>query len=251
MNIIVPSSAMRAEPIETSELETECLFGENVEVLKQKLDWIYCKLLTDNYYGWIKKKDLGYLKRPTHRVVKKRSFLFKNKNSKSSCFHYIPLGSQLSIQKIEDNWAEVNLSNNNKYNIAYIPSNHIVPLNHKIKDWVSIAELILGTPYKWGGRDSIGLDCSALLQLSYQTYGQNIPRNTISQLKLEKEIIIDIGKLNRGFVIFWKGHVGIMTDKLNCIHANGFHMETIKEPLNEIILRMNKNNPIIKMMNFN
>jgi hypothetical protein len=46
----------------TSSLETECLFGEMVEILDEHLDWVYCKLLTDNYYGWIKKNNLGQLK---------------------------------------------------------------------------------------------------------------------------------------------------------------------------------------------
>ena len=251
MNIIKPSSHMKSEPIETSELETECLFGEAIEVIDTKFEWVYCKLLTDNYYGWIKKKDLGNFLPLTHRIISTRSFLFKKKNVKSESIHYLPLGAQLSIIKVKDSWAEVCLSNNYNYKTAYIPSKHIVKIDNKIKDWVNIAEKLLGTPYKWGGRNSIGLDCSALLQLSYQTYGQSIPRNTIDQIKLQKKTITDLNKLDRGFVVFWKGHVGIMTDKLNCIHANAFHMEIIKEPLKDIIIRMGKEYKIIKIMNFN
>ena len=251
MNIIKPSTDMKAEPIKTSELETECLFGEAIEVLDSKLEWAYCKLLTDNYYGWIKKKDIGNFATITHRIIATRSFLFKNKDVKSECIHYLPLGAQLSVIKIKDSWAQVCLYNNHNHKIAYIPSNHIVKMDNIIKDWVGTAEKLLGTPYKWGGRDSIGLDCSALLQLSYQTYGQNIPRNTINQIKIQKETISDLNKLDRGFVVFWKGHVGIMVDKLNCIHANAFHMETIVEPLKDIIIRMGKEYPIIKIMNFN
>ena len=86
---------------------------------------------------------------------------------------------------------------------------------------------MIGTPYVWGGRNSIGLDCSALLQLSYQTYGENIPRNSIDQSLLNKKKLSKIKTIKSGFVVFWKGHVGIMTDKKNCIHANAFHMEVI------------------------
>ena len=53
----------------------------------------------------------------------------------------------------------------------------LLDYNHKVKDWVVMAEQLEGTPYRWGGRDTIGIDCSALLQLSYQTYGEMIPRN--------------------------------------------------------------------------
>ena len=118
-------------------------------------------------------------------------------------------------------------------------------------DWVSIAQQLEGTPYRWGGRDTLGIDCSALLQLSYQTYNQNIPRNTSEQVALDKEQVNDIKNLKRGCVVFWKGHTGIMIDNLNCIHANAYHMKTITEPLVDIIDRANKDLNIIKMMDFN
>ena len=55
MNVSVPSTSMRLEPSEISSLETECLFGETVTILDEYKDWYYCKLLTDNYCGWVKK----------------------------------------------------------------------------------------------------------------------------------------------------------------------------------------------------
>ena len=80
MNVIKPSIPMRSDPDETSSLETECLFGETVEILEERLDWVYCKLSTDNYCGWIKKEGLGKFKKPTHRVLAKRTFIYMNKN---------------------------------------------------------------------------------------------------------------------------------------------------------------------------
>ena len=250
MNIINSSVFMKLEPTETSPLETECLFGETVEILEERLDWVYCKLKTDNYCGWIKKEGLGKLKNPTHRVIVKRSFIYINKNPKSNSLFYLPLGAQLVIDNIQSEWAEISLYNN-KTQVGYVPSKHIVSLDHRVKDWVAIAELSIGTPYKWGGRDTIGIDCSALLQLSYQTYGEDIPRNTSQQVKLKKKHIRDIDDLKRGCVVFWKGHVGIMIDKFNCIHANAFHMQTKIEPLNKIINRIGKDSDITKMMDFN
>jgi len=129
--------------------------------------------------------------------------------------------------------------------------NHIVNNEHKVDDWVETAEKLKGTPYKWGGRDTVGIDCSALLQLSYQTYGENIPRNTYDQVNLKKPNVCEINNLRRGCVIFWEGHVGIMIDEINCIHANAYHMKTITEPLSNIVKRMGKYFKIIKMMDFN
>jgi cell wall-associated NlpC family hydrolase len=241
---------MKSEPTETSSLETECLFGETIEILDETLDWVYCKLNTDSYHGWVKKVGLGKTEHPTHRVITNRSFVYADKNPKSNCFLYLPLGAQLVINNIQSEWAEINLYNN-KTQVGYVPSTHVVNLDHKVEDWVYIAELFVGTPYKWGGRNTIGIDCSALLQLSYQTYGENIPRNTSQQVKLNKKHIQDINDLKRGCVIFWKGHVGIMIDKLNCVHANAFHMQTKIEPLNQIINRTGKDFNITKMMDFN
>ena len=250
MNIINSSMPMKSEPTDTSPLETECLFGETVEILDESLDWVYCKLNTDGYQGWVKKKGLGKTNNPTHRVLANRSFVYEDKNPKSNCLFYLPLGSQLVIDNIQSDWTEISLCNHSSQ-VGYVPSKHIVSLDHTVKDWVAIAELFEGTPYKWGGRDTIGLDCSALLQLSYQAYGENIPRNTSQQVKLKKKHIRDVNNLKRGCAVFWKGHVGIMIDKINCVHANAFHMETKIEPLNQIINRAGKELNITKMMDFN
>ena len=251
MNVIKPSIPMRTDPDETSSLETECLFGETITILDNYLDWYYCKLLTDNYCGWVQKKYLGENIKSSHRVVSNRSYLFKNNDIKLGYIDYLPLGSQIYASDFDYFWAKVYLGSNAKEEFAYIPRKHIIKNEDKIDDWVSIAEKLLGTPYVWGGRNSIGLDCSALLQLSYQTYGENIPRNSIDQSLLSKEIIHNNEKLKRGFVIFWEGHVGIMADEIYCIHANAFHMEVSKEPLVNIIERAGNKNPIIKIMNFN
>jgi hypothetical protein len=251
MNVIKSSTPMRLEPSETSNLETECLFGETVKILDKYNDWYYCKLLTDNYYGWVEKSNLGKMNSYTHRVVSKRTFIFKDKNVKAGCITYLPLGSHVSVKVIDNEWAKIYLFENSHHKFGYLPSHHIIERNAKIENWVAIAEKLIGSPYVWGGRNSIGLDCSALLQLSYQTYGEYIPRNTNDQLLLNKETINSLDMLERGFVVFWQGHVGIMVDKLNCIHANAYHMEVSIEALANIISRIGKENPVIKIMNFN
>ena len=261
MNVIKPSIPMKSLPDKMSDLETECLFGESLKILDKQTDWYLCKLLTDNYCGWVEKRGLGIMRQPTHRVISNRTFLFKKNDIKSELINYLPLGAQVIVEDFDKDWCKIILSENSDYKIAFIPSSHLMSIDKKIDDWVLIgsivpngpfiAERLIGTPYVWGGRDSIGLDCSALLQLSYQTYGENIPRNSIDQSLLEKKIIRDQEACERGFVVFWKGHVAIMTDNLNCVHANAFHMEVSKEPLSHIIKRSENNLKIIKIMNFN
>ncbi len=251
MNISKSSTSMKSEPSENSCLETECLFGETIEVLDENLNWVYCKLITDNYYGWVKKSRIAKFGEATHRVLNLRTFIYKDADVKSDILLYLPMGSHLVVDNINLNWAKIYFPISNFIQVGYVPAKHIVDFEHKVLDWVAVAQSLEGIPYKWGGRDTIGIDCSALLQLTYQTYGQNIPRNTSEQVQLDKLIINEIKDLERGCVIFWEGHVGIMIDKKNCIHANAFHMKTVTEPLFDIINRMDKKQQIIKIMNFN
>jgi len=250
MNIIKSSTEMISEPDQNLPLETECLFGETVEILDNYQDWYLCKLLTDNYCGWLKKNSLGYLKKATHRVLTIRTCVFSNKDIKSNCIHHLSIGSLLNIRKIDRDWAEVCLSNQDNFKSAYVPAKHIVDIKHKAKDWVSVAEQFISTPYRWGGRNSISIDCSALLQLSYQSFGENIPRNTKDQKNVLKKKVTELNQLKRGHVIFWEGHVAIMVDNLNCLHSNAFYMKTVIEPLKDVIIRMGKNCNIMSMVDF-
>lgn len=227
------------------------MFGKSLTILDENLDWYFCKLLTDNYYGWVKKASLGYMASSAHRVLSKKTFLFKHKDFRIGCIDYLPLGSQICVKEIDNEWARFVLPTNQTHEFAYVPKSHIVNKSEKISNWVSIAEKLIGTPYVWGGKNTIVLDCSALLQLSYQTYGEGVPRNSINQSMLTKETIINNEVLKRGFVIFWKGHVAIMTDKLNYIYANAFHMEVTKEPIENVKARTRQEDPIIKNMNLN
>ncbi len=251
MNVICPSIPMRFEPGEYQPLETECLFGEELEIKDERKDWYFCKLKTDDYCGWVRKAGVNFFLPPTHRVISIRSSVFSEKNIKSNYLHYLPLGSLLHVVKFDDEWVEILLSRKQNYQVAYVPRKDIIGINETIKDWVTLGEKLENTPYKWGGRDSISIDCSALIQLSYQAYGQNIPRNTIDQVKLKKDVIKDLRNLERGCVVFWEGHVGVMVDKFNCLHANAYHMKTVIEPLKTIMLRMNEKFKIIKVLNFN
>ena len=88
MNIIKPSTQMKSNTKRSSFLETECLFGESVEVLDEYLNFVYCRLITDNYCGWIKKNSLGKLKKPTHRVINKRTLIYLNPDPKSNIISY-------------------------------------------------------------------------------------------------------------------------------------------------------------------
>ena len=103
-------------------------------------------------------------------------------------------------------------------------------------DWVAVAEHFLETPYLWGGRTSEGIDCSGLVQTALMAAGIASPRDSdMQEAALGEPIAIDdrTAPLARGDLVFWKGHVGIMRDPDTLLHANGWHMKTVSEPLAE------------------
>ena len=110
---------------------------------------------------------------------------------------------------------------------AYVIESHTALIGTHATDFVAICERFLGVPYLWGGRTSHGVDCSGLVQMGMIAAGLTCPRDTDMQLEaLGRPIDIrpDLTGLRRGDLLFWKGHVGIVTDGLHLLHANAHHM---------------------------
>jgi cell wall-associated NlpC family hydrolase len=124
-------------------------------------------------------------------------------------------------------------------NGLHMPRQHVLPLDRHEPDFVAVAERFLGTPYRWGGKTALGLDCSGLVQVALQAAGLACPRDSDMQAA-------DLGEpvpktawshLARGDLVFWRGHVGLMTDPAHLLHANGHHMAVTRELLVTVIGR--------------
>jgi cell wall-associated NlpC family hydrolase len=229
MRIIAASGPLRRSPRADARLETEALYGEAVTVYDEDEGWAWAQLDRDDYVGYLPSAALGAPSEPTHRVAALRTHAYPGPAIKLPPRMALSLGAQLAIVRRDGDFA---VSGDG----LYLWSRSLAELGAHEADWVGVAERLIETPYLWGGRTSEGIDCSGLVQTALMAAGVASPRDSdMQEATLGEPIAIDDGSapLARGDLVFWKGHVGIMRDPVTLLHANGWHMKTVSEPLAE------------------
>ena len=228
-------SFLHRAPADDAPVDSELLFGEPFSVLETKDGWAWGQSGVDQYVGYVRAEALTEAKpgRMTHRVHALCSQIYPEPKLKTAPLKNLSFGSQLCVTEQSGGYARVGQD-------AWVPEQHLVRIDSPVRDWVAVAERFLGVPYVWGGRSSWGLDCSALVQLSRLTVmsGEPFPRDSDMQESLLGTALAPDARLQRGDLIFWKGHVGIMQDRDILLHANAHHMAVTTEPLAEAIERI-------------
>lgn len=226
--VVISAAPVRKDPRADASLLTEALFGEIITVYEEDEGWVWAQLQTDGYVGYVPLAALSpKIHQPTHRISALRTYIYPTANMKTAPLALISLNSQLCVVGEDGDFSELATG-------GFIYSAHIMPLETNASDFVTVAEGFKGTPYLWGGKRSHGLDCSGLLQVSLNASGVAALRDSDmlqSQLGEEIPLTADLSGLQRGDLVFWKGHCGIMCDATHIIHSNGHHMATVIEPL--------------------
>ena len=230
--VIEPIADLRRGPAHEAALDTQAQFGDIVTVYETSDEgWCWGQLASDNYVGYLSANALGPVGAvPTHRVCVPRTFGFPGPDIKLPPMIALPMGAVLPIAKDSGRFAL------NGYG-WHFPLSHLMPLTAKAADFVAVAESLLGAPYLWGGKSSLGIDCSGLVQIALQAAGVACPRDTYMQeAALGRTTPLDA--LKRGDLVFWKGHVAIARDTETIIHANAHHMMVATEPAGEALARI-------------
>ena len=231
--VAVPALPLRREPRFDATLDTEALFGETLTVFDESEGWARMQLSRDGYVGYMPSEGLiPDIVSPTHRVAALRTYVYPQPDGKVPPLALLSLNALLTVSGKEGRFLALAGG-------GYVFARHASPLGKVAPDYVAVARAFLGTPYLWGGRTSLGLDCSGLVQLAAEAAGLKAPRDTDMQAaELGRPIDWSGARLRRGDLVFWEGHVGIMTSPEELVHANAYHMAVEVEPLAEATARI-------------
>ena len=224
--VSAPFLPLRREPRFDARLDTEVLLGETATVYDESEGWAWVQLSRDFYVGYVPSEGLTrHLVTPTHRIAALRSYVYPEPDGKTPPLALLSVNARIACERAEGKFLALAGG-------GYVFAAHAAPIGSTEPDFVAVAEAFLGTPYLWGGRTSIGLDCSGLVQLALEAAGQSAPRDADMQAaELGRAIEWRGGaRLRRGDLVFWEGHVGIMTSAKDFLHANAFHMAVEAEP---------------------
>ena len=237
--ISAPVADLRKAPRWDAGVNTQALFGDDILVFEEKDGWAWIQVERDGYVGYVADTVLGARDRaPTHVVSVPRTFLYPGPDLR------FPAGGQLSMGSTV---AVTGAAETRGTHYAVLPSGeaiiagHLRPVGDAAADYVAVAEMFLGTPYLWGGASGFGIDCSGLVQLAMRMTGSDVLRDSDMQAATLGEPLDpgpDYTGLRRGDLVFWKGHVAVMTDTDTMIHANGHTMLVSREGLKEAIARI-------------
>ena len=226
---------VRRAPAPDAELMTQALKGERVTIYDRNGEgWAWGQLEADGYVGWLPESALAKpAAAATHKVTALWTLAFPGPSIKLPPSHSLPMEARITVAREDGPFAITTEG-------LYLPRQHLGTLDAKAPDFVAVAERFVGTPYLWGGKSSLGIDCSGLVQLSLGAAGITSPRDSdMQQASLGRLLdLAEAQNLQRGDLLFWKGHVAIARDTETIVHANAHHMATVTENIAEAIARI-------------
>src|ERR1700692_2239198 len=226
---------LREAPAPDAMLLTQALKGERITIYDRNGEgFAWGQLNSDGYVGWLPDRALAKPEgKPTHKITGLRTFAFPGPSIKLPPVDTLVMGSMITVMREEGSFAVTREG-------WYLPLHHVGPIDGRVPDFVGVAEQFAGTPYLWGGKSSLGIDCSGLVQVSLNAAGTGCPRDSdMQQDSLGRALDpTESKRFQRGDLIFWKGHGAIVRDADSIVHANAHHMLTVIEDTGDAIARI-------------
>jgi len=235
LEIVDAVAPLREQASSNALLMTQALKGERVTIYDRNGEgWAWGQLNSDGYVGWLPDRALAKPgPAPTHKVTALRTFAFPGPSIKLPPLDALPLGARITVVRNDGAFAVT-------HDGLYVPQQHLGIPGANESDFVAVAERFAGTPYLWGGKTSLAIDCSGLVQVALNAAGTGCPRDSDMQEKALGRTLSpsESKELQRGDLIFWNGHVAIVRDADSILHANAHHMATAVENTRDAIARI-------------
>jgi len=230
-----PLTDLLAQPFGTR--ERQLVLGEIFTVIDHDQNHAFGFAGKDGYCGWLPDDALTDSAAPTHWVAAPATHLYPEPRVQATEIAALPMGARVHVLSVTDTWAQTGL--------GFLPTTHLRAIGDWATDPVAVAETLLGSPYLWGGNSRSGIDCSGLVQLGFHACGLPCPGD--SDLQETLGYPAPNAELQRGDLLFWRGHVAMVTNADTLIHANGHSMSVAREPVSVSIARISAQNggPVI------
>lgn len=210
--------------------DRQLVFGARVTLIEDRGGWAFVQAQRDGYVGYVESGALGPDAPATHRVKTRATHLYEADNIKSPDLTWLPHGAEVEVTGESGVFWQTPG--------GFIPKGHLARIGDAAADPVDVARLFLGTPYLWGGNSPIGIDCSGLVQAALMAAGHDCPADSDLQQASVGADLAATAPLQRGDLIFWKGHVALCVSAQSLIHANAHNMAVTEEPVEEAITRI-------------
>jgi len=206
-------------------MTSQLLFGERLQVLESSDAWYRVKNQRDRYVGYVQISDLIVAEvEATHWVAARATLLFSADDIKSPVVRRLGFGAEVIIKTLNFPWAE--LDSGFIWGAHLLPCDEALPLSP-----LAVAQrFFTGAPYLWGGRSPDGIDCSGLVQMAYRACGYRLPRDSGDQEQAIEQRV-DYARRQAQDVVFWPGHVGLLVNSGELLHATAHTVDCRSEPL--------------------
>lgn len=233
--VVAATAPVHAAPDPASECTSELLYGESFIVYDVADGWAWGQGRLDDYVGYVAIDHLAAGEIAANCVVSALStHVYPAPDLKQPPRTWLPLGARLAVDGRRGGFARL-------IDGGFVYDRHLRPIDQPLSDFVATAARYGGTPYLWGGRSPLGVDCSGLVQIALQQAAIACPRDSdmmAASLGEALAVETDPRALRRGDVLFVPRHVVFVVAPGRVLHANAHHMAVVEEPITDFLGRL-------------